>query len=176
MAHAHATQRIRAANADGVLTYLIDLPPEAMPAVRPRDLAAAWDAARAAALAERWGPPRLFRFRRDDGGHTDLALADVDATAWAAAVDATADMHSSNGLSLCLRLLALVDLLANAPWAAALFTLRRDGAQLSPALLQAASTAPLTREARFDQASFRATLPAALPSPNTGRLSRGAAP
>ena len=41
--------RIRVAEAaSGARTYLIDLPPEALPPVRPRDLHAAWDSARAA--------------------------------------------------------------------------------------------------------------------------------
>ncbi len=164
------------ASADGVLTYLVDLPPEAMPPVHTRDLAAAWDAARTAALAEQWGPPRLFRFRRADGPDTDLALADVDATAWAEAINARCDMRAVAGMSLCLRLLALVDLLAHAPWAGSLFVLKRDGAELSPALLRAAASEPLTREARFDLARFRAAIPAALPAPAGGRLSQGAAP
>lgn len=160
MGFAHESSPIRMASTDGVLTYLIDLPPEAMPPVRPRDLAAAWDAARAAALAEQWGPPRMFRFRRANAPPTDLALADVDATAWAAAIDARMDMRQPYGLSLCLRLLALIDLLPRAPWAAAMFTLKRDGAELAPALLAAAATQPLSQEARFDPAAFRAAIPA----------------
>ena len=36
--------------------------------------------------------------------------------------------------------------------------LARDGAEPDAALLQAAATEPLTREARFDQAEFRARL------------------
>lgn len=174
MAQANETPPIHLASTEGVLTYLIDLPPEAMPPVRPRDLAAAWEAARAAALAEAWGPPRLFRFRRPDGEATDLALADIDAAAWVAAVDRRADMRSPAGLSLCLRLLALIDLLATARWAAGLFTLRRDGAELAPSLLRAAASQPLTREARFDPAAIRAFLQSALPAPE--RLSPGALP
>ena len=61
-----------------------------------------------------WGAVRGFRFRRPDGSYTDLALADRDARCWAGAVDRTAGLTSSYGLSLCLRLLALVDLLARA--------------------------------------------------------------
>ena len=144
------------ARADGALTYLVDLPPEALPAVRRRDLAAAWDAARAAAAAADWGTPRFFRFRRSDGTSTDLALADPDACCWAGAVDGTVGMGDSYGLSLCLRLLALVDLLASARWAMRLFSLRRDGADIEPAVLAAAATLPLTPDARFDEADFRA--------------------
>ena len=114
-----------ARRADGTLTYLVDLPPEALPPVRGRDLEAAWDAAREAAGAAMWGAARLFRFRRADGSFTDLALADPDACCWAGAVEDSVGMGTSYGLSLCLRLLALVDLLARAPWAAGLCILGR---------------------------------------------------
>ena len=144
------------AAADGTLTYLVALPPEALPPVRLRDLAAAWDAARGAAITERWGIVRLFRFRRADGGVTDLALADRDACCWAGAVDGTVGMQSAYGLSLCLRLLALVDLLSRARWADGMFTVRRDGAEIDQALLHGAATTPLTTEARFDEAEIRA--------------------
>ncbi len=143
---------------DGTLTYLVDLPPEAMPPVLRRDLDRVWEAARGAAMRADWGVARLFRFRRDDGSVTDLALADADACCWAAAVDGMVGMQSCYGLSLCLRLLALVDLLARARWTQALFTLRRDGAELHPALLRAAAQAGLTAEARFDQDEMRALL------------------
>jgi len=144
---------------DGSATYLVDIPPEALPPVHRRDLERAWYAARGAALAHRWGVIRGFRFRRPDGSHTDLALADADARCWAGAVDATVGMGNSYGLSLCLRLLALVDLLARARWADPLYRLERDGAELHPTLLRAAAVAPLTPEARFDEPSFRGKLP-----------------
>ena len=147
------------AAADGTLTYLIDLPPECLPPVRSRDLAAAWDAARDAATSAAWGARRLFRFRRIDGSFIDLALADADACCWAGAVDVTVGMQSSYGLSLCLRLLALVELLTRATWATGLFTLARDGATLHPALMGAAANAPLTADARFDETGFRRRLP-----------------
>jgi hypothetical protein len=140
---------------DGSLTYLVNLPPEALPPVTSRDLERAWYAARRAALAEQWGAVRVFRFRRADGGHSDLVLADRDASCWAGALDAMYGMSTRRGLSLCLRLLALVDLLAHAPWAVPLLRLARDGAEPDPVLLQVAATEPLTHEARFDQTGFR---------------------
>ncbi len=145
--------------ADGSRTYLVDLPPEELPAVRGRDIERAWYAARDAAIGSVWGSMRGFRFRRADGSTTDLALADRDALCWASAVDGTVGMGTCYGLSLCLRLLALVDLLARAAWAAPLFRLARDGAELDPALLRAAAIAPLTAEARFDEELFRARIP-----------------
>jgi hypothetical protein len=143
---------------DGLVTYLVDLPPEALPAVCKRDLERAWYAAREAALAERQGAVRGFRFNRPDGSHTDLALADRDARCWVGAVDLTVGIASTNGLSLCLRLLALIDLLARAPWARSLLHLARDGAEFHPALLNAAASQPLTRDARFDETGFRTRL------------------
>ena len=143
---------------DGTLTYLVSLPPEALPPVRPRDLDAAWHRARAAALGAEWGTLRLFRFRHPDGSHTDLALADPDAACWAAAADTVAALANPYGLALCLRLLALVALMAEASWAKPWFTLRRDGADIAPALLAAAARAPLTREAAFDPDTLHALL------------------
>ncbi len=142
----------------GPVTYLVDLPPEALPTVCKRDLERAWYAARDAALAERQGAVRGFRFNRPDGSHTDLALADRDARCWVGAVDLTVGIANTNGLSLCLRLLALIDLLARAPWARSLLHLARDGAEFHPALLKTAASQPLTRDARFDETGFRTRL------------------
>ena len=156
--------------ASGARTYLVDLPPEALPPVRPRDLHAAWDSARGAALSERWGRPLMLRFRRPDAADappTELALADADACCWAAAVDHTVGLASPYGLSLCLRLLALVDLLPRAPWALPLVAINRDGAAIHPALLRAAAETPLAPDAGFDAATLRAALQreTALPAP-----------
>ena len=174
---------------DGATGYLVALPPEALPPVRMRDLAAAWDAARAAAHTAahaaahtgRWDAPRLFRFRRPgaEGGETctELALADPDACCWAGAVDRTLGLASAYGISVCLRLLALVDLMASAPWARAWFALRRDGAEIDHALLRAAAAATLTAQGRLDEAALRARLApsaaaiqtdARLPAPSSG--------
>jgi hypothetical protein len=143
---------------DGSLTYLVDLPPEELPPVHRRDLERAWHAARDAALAQRWGVARGFRFRRGDGSCADLALADRDACCWAGAVDITLGLRSSYGLSVCLRLLALVELLARVRWADGLRRLARDGAELHPVLLRAAASTPLSQDARFDETSFRSRL------------------
>jgi hypothetical protein len=143
---------------DGLMTYLIDLSPEALPSVCKRDLERAWYAAREAALAEHQGAVRGFRFNRPDGSHTDLALADQDARCWVGAVDRTVGIANTSGLSLCLRLLALIDLLARAPWTRSLFHLARDGAEFHPALLRAAASQPLTHDARFDEVGFRRRL------------------
>lgn len=153
---------------DGARTYLVDMPPEELPAVRGRDVERAWYAARDAAIASVRGVTRGFRFLRGDGTTTDLALADPDASCWAAAVDDTVGLGTCYGLSLCLRLLALVELLARSPWAGGFYRLARDGAELDPGLLRAAATTPLTAEARFDEAVFRSRLsPLAIGAPPT---------
>lgn len=149
----------------GSLTYLVEVAPQALPPVRLRDIAAAWDSAGAAARAETWGCARLFRFRPHEGQATELALADPDACCWAAAVDGTVGMHTGYGLSLCLRLLALVDLLARAPWTAPLFRLTGTGAEFDHALLRAAAQTPLNAQARFDEMPFRTLLAGRLAAP-----------
>lgn len=156
---------IRIARApDGVLTYAIALPPEALPAVRPRDLLDAWEVAREAAAAETFGQPRLLRFTHPDGEATTLALADRDAAAWAEAIDARAGLATVGGLALCLRLLALVDILPRAPFLRPLWTLTREGAEFHPALIEAAAAMALDRGARFDVEGLRALLSRAIPA------------
>ncbi len=149
-----------AVHRDGTTGYVVAVPPEELPPVRARDLEAAWDASREAAVREAWDVPRLFRFRRADAAaDTELALADPDACCWAGAVDRTLGLASAYGISVCLRLLALVDLLASAPWARAWFAVRRDGARIDPALLREAASLPLTEQGRLDEALLRARLP-----------------
>ncbi len=149
---------------DGTLVYLVDRPAAALPPVQGRDLVVAWDAARDAALGAMWGAARRFRFVAEDGAVTELALQDRDARCWAGAVEVTTGLQTLYGLSLCLRLLALVDLLARARWTDGLCQMRRGGAELHPALLRAAATAELTNEGRFDETRFRAGL-GVLPRP-----------
>jgi hypothetical protein len=153
--------------ADGARAYAIEGSPRTLPPVTRRDLDLAWQDARQAALAGRWDVVRGFRFRRADGSAIDLALADRDARCWAGAVDGRVGLHTSYGLSLLLRLLALVDLLARAPWSRLLCRLSpggpRDGAALDARLLAAAACAELTDDARFDETTLRArVIPVAL--------------
>ncbi len=158
-----ATVQVAAAS-DGATIYRLGIPPEGLPAVRGRDLAEAWDAAREAARKAEWGAETRFRFDRVDGSVTELALSDRDARCWAAAVEQVAALRTSYGVSLCLRLLALVDLLARAPWAVRLLTFEAGRVRLHPALLRLAAATPLSAEARFDEARFQKSL-ASLPIP-----------
>ncbi len=160
--------------ADGTLTYLVAHAPEALPPVRARDLELAWEQARAAALAARFGQARLFRFRRPDGDVTDLALTDPDASCWAGAIDTGEGISTVTGLSLCLRLLALVDLLARASWAKQLMRIRPDGAEIDASLWRLAATAPLTREARFDETILHGALAQSRALPPSASLGPGA--
>jgi hypothetical protein len=165
---------------DGLLTYQVSTPPEVLPPVRARDLERAWYVARDAALQERWGSVRGFRFARPDGSHTELALADRDACCWVAAVDLAFGIGTMHGLSVCLRLLALIDLLTQAAWLRPMVRLARDGADLHPALLRAAAFHPLTEHGRFDETGFRVRLSqyvigARLESPDAASRLTGAA-
>lgn len=140
-----------AETSDGVLTYLVADMPEALPPVSPRDLERAWHQAREAAIAAKDGPARLFRFMNGRDSVADLALVDTDARCWAAAVDAYRGIDNLAGLSICLRLLALVELMTRARWTTSHVTILPDGAEIDAALLRAAATTPLTREANFDE-------------------------
>lgn len=125
-----------------------------MPAVSPVALSLAWDAARDAAAAEHWGPHRTLLFQ--DG--PAMALADADAACWAEAVDRMAGLETLSGLSLCLRLLALVDLLARARWMRGLYAISAEGIELHPALLTAAATEGLDAAGRFDETGMKRLL------------------
>lgn len=166
---AHPPIRV-ATTRDGTLSYLIGTAPDALPPVRSGDLSAAWEAAREAACASEWGLPRVFRFAPPDGSTLDLALADEDACCWAEAVEQTAGMQTTYGVSLCLRLLALVALLARAPWTSAYCRIGRAGAALDPALLRTAATTPLNSQAGFDDGVFRTRLGGLPPPPLDLRL------
>lgn len=156
---------IRVASApDGALTYVIAVPPERLPSVPPGALVAAWDAARSAASARLWGPPRELVFRRADGGATRIEIADRDARCWAEAVDRAAGMETLSGLAVCLRLLALVEVMGRAAWLSGLFDVTPTGVELHPALLRAAAAMPLDPGARFDAEALRRLLSRTLPA------------
>lgn len=163
----HVRPFIRTAHGpDGALTYLIETPPQALPPVRSGDLAEAWRTAREAAVESAWGIPRMFRFLGDDGP-VDLALTDDDACCWAEALDRQIGLTTAYGLAMCIRLLALIDLIGRAAWAKPLCRLSRAGAALDPALLRAAATAPLNGQAGFDDAAVRARVGHAALAPPT---------
>jgi hypothetical protein len=152
---------------DGTLTYAVAVPPQCIPAVAPHRLLAAWAMARRAAALHRWGPPRRLLFAGDgppaqdeaEGiGATEIAIADADAGCWAEAVDREVGLDTLAGIALCLRLLALIDILAHAPWLGGLFDVTPDGIDLHPSLLSAAAAMPLNAAARFDEGALRRIL------------------
>lgn len=149
----------------GGTAYAVSLPPQHVPAVRHADLARAWDAAREAASRGQQGDAREILFRQDDGTLTRLTLADHDARCWAGAVDALSRLGTLQGMALCLRLLALVELLSRAPDLARLFRLEAGRATLHPALLRAAATLALNEAAGFDETALRRLLPLGLTHP-----------
>lgn len=157
-----------AAGPDGSLLYVVDVPPESIPGVQGADLARAWAAARAAASAAQWGVARALLFRRSGGELAQLSLADADARCWAGAVDRMIGLDHVYGLAVCLRLLALVDLLARAPWLSGLYVLDGGEADLHPALLGAAATCRLDSDARLVEGDVRERLRRLAPASAAG--------
>jgi hypothetical protein len=135
--------------------HLISAPPSRLPTVTRQDLERAWEAAGSSRAA----PPRFFRFAGVEGPPVEMLLHDSDAAAWAAAVERSAGLSTPYGISICLRLLALVALLAEAGWARAWFELRRDGAKIRPELWHAAALVTLNDAGGFDETDLRALLP-----------------
>lgn len=162
--------------ADGTLGHFVPVLPAQLPPVSTRDLDRAWDRARGAALAAAGrpfaAPARLFRFHGSGAAHVDLVLSDRDARCWAAALAATTGLDTLTGISLCLRLLALVDLIARSPWAAAQVDLRRDGAVIDPVLLRLAASMKLDAHGRFDESALCAHVSPHVAAPGMGPASR----
>lgn len=138
----------------GALRHEIGVTAAALPAVPPAALEIAWEVARASAEAGLWGPARLIAF--EDG--VEIALTDSDAACWAEAMARRNGLASLSDLALCLRLLALVEVLGRAAWLRGLFTITSDGAEFHPALLAAAARAPLDSTGRFEDEPLRAML------------------
>ena len=133
--------------------YAIPFAPQATPAVAPRALLLAWDAARDAASAALQGPPRAFRFAGEPS--LDLLLEDRDACCWAEALDRRIGLDHAEGVAILLRLLALLEVMGRASWLRGLFDIGREGTVLHPDLLRAAATQPLDGGARFDEEGLR---------------------
>lgn len=147
----------------GALRHEIGVTAAELPAVAPAALQAAWEIAREGAAAGQWGQARLLVFR--DG--VEIALTDPDAAAWMEAITRAAGLETLSGLALCLRLLALVDLMGRAPWLRGLFALGAEGVEFHPMLLAAAARAPLDPTGRFEDAAMRAMLARSLPRAGT---------
>jgi hypothetical protein len=165
-AHSKPTEIRTEHGPHGEILHLVPYLPAALPPVTKRDLEQAWEAARAAALAaprtNSTGPnTHGFRFRQAAAPPLDLVLTDTDAANWADAIDAISSLSTAHGISICLRLMALYELMAPRPWAREWFTLSRGGLEFHPALLQAAALSPLTPTGGFAETSLQALLPAA---------------
>ena len=153
---------------DGVPRYAIPCPPEKLPGVAPAALRAAWEAARAEAAAGRWGTPREMLFADTDGDTLRLAITDRDACCWASAVDRQADLGTLSGLALCLRLLALIEVLSRSRGLSALLAMTPEGAVLPAGLLRAAAAMPLDSAARFDAEALSRLLSRRLSASGSG--------
>lgn len=143
----------------GALRHEIGVAASALPAVAPGALEIAWEAARASAEAGLWGPARLMVF--EDGA--EIALTDADAACWAEAMARRRGLDSLGDVALCLRLLALVEVLGRAKWLRGLFAITAEGAEFHPSLLAAAARAPLDQTGRFEDGALRAMLGPSIP-------------
>ena len=156
------SRSIRTARTEtGAIAYLVPVAPERLPAVSPGDLLHAWKVARHGAVQRLWGAPRFFRFAQQSGRgeSTEIAIADPDAGAWTEAIDRAFGLDTLSGLALCLRLLALVEILTRAVRLEPFFDVTPAGVDLHPSLLAAAAALPLNPAARFDEAVLMTRLP-----------------
>lgn len=144
----------RAVAEDGTELHFVTIAPQSLPRVQKRDLEQAWEQARAAASSGRGGPRRGFRFR----GGPDVALGDRDARAWAESIDRSTDLSTPHGVSLCLRLLGLVDLMSRALWPKRYVRIVGGEADIDGALLGAASATRLTETGALDETAMRVML------------------
>lgn len=139
----------------GAIAYLVPVPPDSLPPVSPGDLLRAWTVARRGAVRRQWGAPRFLRFAQPGGREpTEIAIADPDAGAWTEAIERAFGLETLTGLSLCLRLLALVEVLTRAAQLEPFFDVTPAGVDLHPSLLAAAAALPLDAAARFDEAAL----------------------
>ncbi len=139
----------------GGLLLVVSAPASALPCVTKRDMELAWEVAQAAGVAA--GVARI-KFVAEPP--VELVLEDRDAAAWVAALERRIGLSTAYGVSVCLRLLALVAVMAQAGWARDWFALAQGGGEIRPELLQAAALAPLNETGGFDETALRALLPA----------------
>ncbi|GLR65569.1 hypothetical protein GCM10010909_02470 [Acidocella aquatica] len=140
----------------GEVLHQLGQPASSLPAVSKRDLEQALEAAHGRLKR---APARGFRFLAPPAPPVELILADADAAAWAVAVEQTAGLDTPHGVSLCLRLLALVALLADAAWVRPWLARGGEGIEIHPQLLRAAALVPLNTAGGFDETALRALLP-----------------
>jgi hypothetical protein len=139
--------------------HRLNFGPEDLPPTSPLDLRRAWRAAHMGAevgLIMEPGEVDGISFKAKTGDETKFMFADLDAACWAAAIDRTYGLETTNGVSLLFRLLALIEIMSEARWLQPFFSLSgKDGATLSPALLAAAASVPLSKTAAFEIHSFK---------------------
>ena len=144
----------RVTGPDGAAVHLVPLAPERLPTVTQRDLERAWLAAHHQAQRPHPSPARAFRFAT---GAT-LTVTDPDAQRWVSAIEASADLATAYGISLCLRLLSLITLIAHSDWCAPHLQFRGEGCPVDARLLKAASLATLTPHGALNPAAVRTLL------------------
>ena len=146
-------------DASGRITILVTCPIQDLPAVRPAELKQAWDTA---SVAVRQGlrltdnDPYGLAFKDRSGQSVDLIFHDSDAHLWAVAIHRAFDLSTIKGLSLCLRMLALYQLMAGQSWARCCFKVDKNRPiTIENRLLREAALTNLTETGGFDQAALK---------------------
>lgn len=139
---------------DGRVMASVPFGPHELPPVRASDLKASWGVASKSAESTfqlEFGEPEGIVFKADSLPPTTFAFHDYDALCWATAIHRSYDITTIRGLSLCFRMLALYQLMANNSWAKALFSFdRRNNLKINKALLSAAANASLKENGSFE--------------------------
>ena len=127
---------------------------QALPPVGISDLGKAWEVASMAAedgLVTEDTDPEGVVFKDKYGDAIQLEFDDFDALCWATAINRSYGLTTVKGLSLCLRMLALYQVMAESPWALTFFTFdRKNRLKIDKALMAAAAVTQLTADGRFD--------------------------
>jgi len=144
---------------DGRVMASAPFGPHELPPVRASDLDASWSVASRSAESSfqlEFGEPEGIVFKDDSKPPIIFAFHDYDALCWATAIHRSYDITTIRGLSLCFRMLALYQLMANNSWAKALFTFdRRNNLKINKALLSAAAIASLEESGSFESDEIR---------------------
>lgn len=144
---------------DGRTMITAQFGPENLPKVRTAELSDTWTTASVSAdapfhLSDK--DPEGIIFHGEDGRIMEFEFDDYDALCWATAIHRSFDLTTIKGLSLCFRMLALYQLMAENHWARGLFTFdRRNNLKINKALLSAAAVTPLSEDGSFNVETIR---------------------
>ncbi|MBT7451825.1 MAG: hypothetical protein HN793_13405 [Rhodospirillaceae bacterium] len=95
-------------------------------------------------------------FHDKSGAPVQIKFDDFDAHCWATAIHRSFNLATIKGLSVCFRMLALYQLMAESPWARPFFRFdRKNQLRIDKGLMAAAAAAPLNIDGLFDSNDIR---------------------